>query len=109
MPPLGQGNPGGDPQARRGRGRSPGGSEHRDGAEAPGLQLAGQLMGQLSRNDAGLFDRATAAAIEDRDALSSARLAATGIDVHQQLADFAAGEEEANTREARDTCVRPRL
>jgi hypothetical protein len=39
-------------------------------------------MGQLSRHEAGLFDRATAAAIEDRDALSSARLAATGIEVH---------------------------
>ena len=49
-------------------------------------------MGQLSRDEARLFDRATAAAIEDRDALSTRGLAATGIDVHQQLADFAAGE-----------------
>ena len=50
------------------------------------------MMGQLSRDEAGLFDRATAAAIEDRDALSTGALAATGIDVHQELADFAAGE-----------------
>ena len=48
-------------------------------------------MGQLSWDEAGLFDRATATAIEDREALSTGGLAATGIDVHQQLADFAAG------------------
>jgi hypothetical protein len=33
-------------------------------------------MGQLSRDEAGLFDRATATAIEDCDALGSACLAA---------------------------------
>ena len=54
------------------------------GADAP-------LMGQSHRHEAGLFDRATATAVEDRDALSTAGLAATGIDMHQQLADFAAG------------------
>jgi len=81
------------PEGPPGQGAAaPGSSEHRHGAEAPRLQLAGQLMGQLRRDEAGLFDRATATAIEDRDALISARLAATGIDVHQQLADFAAGE-----------------
>lgn len=53
-------------------------------------------MGQLSRDEAGLFDRATAAAIEDRDALSTRGLAATGIDVHQQVADFAAGERRSH-------------
>jgi len=53
-------------------------------------------MGQLSRDEAGLFDRATAAAIEDRDALSTGGLAATGIDMHQQLADFAAGERRSH-------------
>jgi hypothetical protein len=56
-------------------------------------------MGQLSRDEAGLFDRATAAAIEDRDALSSARLAAIGIDVHVELADFAAGERGSHHEE----------
>ena len=71
---------------------APGGSKHRDGAEAPGLELAGPLMGQLSRHEAGLLHGATTAAIEDGDALGSACLAATGIDVHQELADFAAGE-----------------
>jgi hypothetical protein len=36
---------------------APGGSEHRDGAEALGLQLASQLVGQLGRQEAGLFHR----------------------------------------------------
>ena len=53
-------------------------------------------MGQLSRHEARLFDRATAAAIKDREALGSARLAATGKDVHQQLADVAAGERRSH-------------
>ncbi len=56
-------SPGG-PQARRGRGRSPGGSQHRHGAEPLGLELAGQLMGQLRRNEANLFHRQAAAASE---------------------------------------------
>jgi len=75
--------------ARSGPGPQP--SAHRDGAEAPGLQLASPLMGQSRRHEAGLFDRATTAAREDREALSAQGLAATGIDVHQQLADYAAG------------------
>ena len=53
-------------------------------------------MGKLSRDEAGLFDRATAAAIEDGDALSTGGLAATGINVHQQLADFAAEERRSH-------------
>ena len=48
-------------------------------------------MGQGRRHEAGLFDRATTTAIEDREALSTGGLTATGIDMHQQLADFAAG------------------
>jgi hypothetical protein len=43
-------------------------------------------------DEAGLFNRATTAAIEVRDAFGRACLAATGIDMHQELADFAAGE-----------------
>ena len=69
----------------------PAGSEHRDGAQPPGLQLASPLMGQSRRHEPGLFDRATTTAIEDREALSTGGLAATGINMHQQLADFAAG------------------
>jgi hypothetical protein len=42
------------------------------------LQLAGQLMGQLRRNEAGLLDRLAAAAIEDRDALGIGGLDPTG-------------------------------
>ena len=42
------------------------------------------------------FLTGNATAIEDRDALSSGGLAATGIDVHQQLADFAAGERKSH-------------
>ena len=57
-------------------------------------------MGQLRRVEAGLFDRATAAAIEDCDALRTGRLAATGIDVHQQLADFAAGGRGGHHKES---------
>jgi len=49
-------------------------------------------MGQLSWHEAWLFDRATAAQIQDGEALGNARLAATWIKMHQQLADFAAGE-----------------
>ena len=66
-------------------------SAHRNGAEPPSLQLACPLMGQSRRHEAGLFDRATMTAREDREALSTGGLVATGIDVHQQLADFAAG------------------
>ena len=50
-------------------------------------------MGQLRRNEAGLFHRQAAAAIEDRDALSIGRLDPAGIDEHRQLADLAAGRE----------------
>lgn len=52
------------PGARRptgARGRSPGGSQHRHVAEPLGLQLSGQPMGQLRRNEAGLLHWATAA------------------------------------------------
>ena len=49
------------------------------------------MMGQLRRNEAGLFDGASAAAIEDPMALGIGRLDSTGIDEHRQLADFAAG------------------
>ncbi len=52
-------------------------------------------MGQLSRHEPGLFHRAIAAATEDRGVLSTGGLAATGIDVHRQLEDFAAGERGA--------------
>ena len=54
------------------------------GSDAP-------LMGQSHRHEARLFDRAATTAREDREALSTRGLAATGIDMHQQLADFAAG------------------
>lgn len=60
----------------------------------PGLQLASPRMSQLSRHDAALLDRATTTAIKDREALSTGGVAATGIDVHQQLMDFAAGGRE---------------
>jgi hypothetical protein len=69
--------------------RRPRGSEDRHGAEAPGLELAGQLR----RNEAGFLDRLAAAAIEDRDALGIGRLDPTGIDKDRQPADFAWGEK----------------
>jgi len=73
--------------------RRPRGSEDRHGAEAPGLELAGQLMRQLSRHQAGLLGRLAAAAIEDRDAPGIGRLDPTGIDKDRQPADFAWGEK----------------
>jgi hypothetical protein len=88
---------------------APGGSEHRHGAEATRLQLAGQLMRQLGRNEAGLLHGETAAAIEDDMALGIMRLDPTGIDIDRQLADFAAGRRGSHHEEARDTRVRPRL
>jgi hypothetical protein len=44
----------------------------------------------LCGDEAGLFDGATAAAIEDREALGIGGFVATGIDVHHQLTDLAA-------------------
>ena len=81
------------------------GSQHRDGAE----QLAGQLMGQLRRNEAGLLHGATAAAIEDHMALGIGGLDPAGIDEPRQRADFAAGREGGHHEEASDTRVEPRL
>jgi hypothetical protein len=49
----------------------------------------------LSRDEAGLFDGTTAAAIEDRETLGIVGLDAAGIDVHHQLADLAAGRWRA--------------
>ena len=49
-------------------------------------------MGALGRDEAGLFHRPTAAAIEHRDALSTRAFVAGGIGVHQQLANLAAGK-----------------
>jgi len=41
--------------------------------EAQSLQLAGQLIGQLRRSEAGLYDQATLAAIEEPMALGIGR------------------------------------
>ncbi|MFI0403608.1 MAG: hypothetical protein ACH34U_11935, partial [Cyanobium sp.] len=54
---------------------------HRHGAQPAGLEPAGPEMSTLSRDQAGLFDRATAAAIEDRDALGIGGFMAARIDV----------------------------
>ena len=56
-------------------------------------------MGQSRRDEAGLFERATAAAIEDPDALSTGGLAAPWIDVLQQRADFGAGGRGGHHKE----------
>ena len=76
-----------------------GGSQHRHGAEPLGLELAGQLMGQPRRKEAGLFDGATAAAIEDHLALGIGRLDLTKIHEPRQLADLAAGSEGGHHEE----------
>jgi len=55
--------------------------------KAPGLQSAGQLMGQISREEAGLLHRPTATAGEGRDALGIRGLDAIRIGVHHQTAD----------------------
>ncbi len=78
---------------------APGGSQHRHGAEPLGLELAGQLMGQLRRNEAGLFDRQAAAAIEDHVTLGIGSLDPAGIHEHRQLADLAAGREGGHHEE----------
>lgn len=74
-------------------------SQHRHGADPLGLELAGQLMGQLRRNEARLFDRQAAATIEDHMALGIGRLDPAGIDEHRQLADLAAGREGGHHEE----------
>jgi len=47
----------------------------------------------LCGDEAGLFDGATAAAIENREALGIGGFVTTRIDVHHQLADLTAGRE----------------
>jgi len=64
---------------------------HRHGAQPAGLEPAGPEVSTLSRDEAGLFDGATATAIEDRETLGIVGLDSIGIDVHHQLADLAAG------------------
>ena len=76
---------------------------HRHGAEPAGLEPARPEVDTLSRDQAGLFYGATAAAIEDHDPLGIGSIVASGIDVHIRRRISQQGVEDAISRKARDT------
>ena len=74
----------------------PCGSEHGHRAQAAPRELAGQLVGQLSRDETRLFHGPATAAVEDRDARLISGSGATWIGVDQQPTDLAAGRDGAH-------------
>jgi hypothetical protein len=82
--------------------------ELRQGAQAAGLELAGPVVGPLGRDEAGLFHRPAPAALEHCDALGTGAFAAGGINVHQQLADVAAGSGGRQLKKSEEHPETPR-
>ena len=80
-----------------------GDSHHRNRAQPAGLEPARPEVDTLSRDQAGLFYGATAAAIEDHDPLGIGSIVASGIDVHIRRRISQQEVEDAISRKARDT------
>lgn len=84
-----------------------GASEHRDGANAAGLQLAGNGLRRAQGHEAWLEHWATATADMHRDARLRGGLEHTRIDVHHHLTDRAAGSGGGHGWLARNTDPSP--
>ena len=85
-----------------------GASEHRDGADATGLQLAGDGLRRAQGHEARLEHRPPATADGNRDARLRGGLEHTGIDVHHHLKDRAAESRGGHGWMARNTDPSPR-
>jgi hypothetical protein len=71
---------------------------HRHRAHLAGLQLACPEMSTLSRDEAGLLNRATLTANEQRDAPGTRSFMPIGINMNQQLPDLTAGIRGSHLR-----------
>ena len=93
---------GSHPKAARGR------SQHRNRADVAGLQLAGDGGGGAQGHQPGLLHGATTAADVDGDAGLIKGFAAARVDVHEHLADRAAGGGGGHGGKAKNTAPAPR-
>ena len=95
-----------DPAGPRNK-AAPSRSEHRDGADAAGLQLAGDGLRRAQGHEAGLEHRPPATADVHRDARLRSGLERTRIDVHHHLTDRAAESGGGHGWLARNTDPSP--